>query len=99
MYPRIETQLRAADVSFPGAGISLDLTSFAFVIPVVVFATLVLFGQWRRELTHVYHTGAELGWVLVDARTGIVGMVARIWLIAIVVGPWLWASYSSRLWR
>jgi hypothetical protein len=89
IYPRIETQLRAADVSFPGAGISLDLTSFAFVMPVVVFAKLVLFGHWLSELTRGYHKGAKLQWVLVDARDGIVGMVARIWLIAIVVGPWL----------
>ena len=27
--------------------------------------------------------------MLVDARAGILGMVARIWLTAIVVGPWL----------
>jgi hypothetical protein len=89
IYPRIETQLRAADVSFPGAGISLDLTSFVFVMPVVVFATLVLFGHWLSQLTRGYHEGVEPQWVLVDARDGIVGMVARIWLIAIVVGPWL----------
>jgi hypothetical protein len=111
IYPRIETQLRAADVSFPGAGISLDLTSFAFVIPVVVFATLVLFGHWLSELTRssilrghfAYyglpsnmrsrvsfdHKGTELQWVLVDQRNGMVGMVTRLWLIAIAVGPWL----------
>ena len=40
IYPRIDTQLRVADVSFPGAGISLDLTSFVFVIPVILFETL-----------------------------------------------------------
>ncbi len=89
IYPRIETQLRAADVSLRGAGISLDLTRFAFVMPIVVFATLVLFGHWLKELTRVYHKGAELQWVLVEASDGIVGMVARIWLVAIVVGPWL----------
>lgn len=89
IYPRIETQLRAVDVSFPGAGISLDLTSFAFVMPVVVFATLVLFGHWLSELTRGYQKDTELQWVLVDARNGLIGMVARMWLVAIAVGPWL----------
>jgi hypothetical protein len=89
LYPRIETQLRAADVSFPGSGISLDLTSFAFVVPVVVFATLVLFGHWLKELTRGYHAGAEIQWVLVAAKDGIVGLVARLWLIAIITGPWV----------
>jgi hypothetical protein len=89
LYPRIETQLRSADVSFPGAGISLDLTSFAFVVPVIVFATLTLFGHWLNRVIRDYRKGGELQWVLVDARGGIVGLVARLWLIAIVAGPWV----------
>ena len=85
----METQLRAADVSFPGAGIFSRSHQFCVGIQVVVFATLVLFAHWLGELTRLYHKGSDLQWVLVDERTGIVGMVARMWVIAIVVGPWV----------
>lgn len=88
-YPRIEAQLRVADVTFPGAGISLDLTRFAFVVPMVVFANLVLFGHWLKGFTRGYHAGAEFQWVLVDTQQGIVGLVAQLWFIAIVTGPWV----------
>ena len=34
--------------------------------------------------------------MLVDARDGTVGMVARIWLIAIVAEPWVLVSIYTR---
>ena len=61
IYPRIETQLRAGDVSFPGAGISLDLTGFAFIVPIVVFATLVPLHSDYDSLERASGRGAGSG--------------------------------------
>jgi hypothetical protein len=92
IYPRIEAQLRATEVTFPGTGISLGLTSFALLVPVVIFATLVLFGHWVRTAVMYYnHSASE--WILIDADEGLVGLVARGWLAAIAVGPWLLAFF------
>jgi hypothetical protein len=88
IYPRIEAQLRATEVTFPGTGVSLGLTSFAFLVPVVIFATLILFGHWVRAAI-MYYDNSSVQWILIDADKGLVGLVARGWLAAIAVGPWL----------
>jgi hypothetical protein len=90
IYPRLEAQLQATDVSFPGIGISLDLTSFTLVMPIVVSACLILLGHWARTASRSYNH-SRLQWILIDADNGLVGLVARCWLVAIGVGPWLLA--------
>ena len=59
LYPRIEAQLRAKEVAFPGAGISFELANFALVIPFVVFASLVLLGYRARTAITNYSAERE----------------------------------------
>ena len=59
------------------------------MVPLVVLATLVLFEYWLVRIIGSYHKGTELQWVLVDAQGGLVGVVALLWVVAILAGPWV----------
>jgi hypothetical protein len=87
IYPKVEAQLRAKEVAFPGAGFSLDLTTFTLVAPLVIFATLVLLSERARTAVEHFSLPDE-PWILLDGRTGLAGLLARLWLAAIAFGPW-----------
>jgi len=87
IYPRVEAQLRAKEVAFPGVGLSLDLSTFTLVAPLVIFATLVLLSERARTAVEYFSLPDE-PWILLDGRTGLAGLLARLWLAAIAFGPW-----------
>lgn len=88
IFPRIETELRSREVAFPGVGISLGLGSFAIVVPVVIFATLVLLA-YRVKLVLAAYSIPDEPWLLLDADSGMPGAIARMWIVALAGGPWL----------
>jgi hypothetical protein len=87
IYPKVEAQLRSREVAVPGAGFSLDLSSFTVVAPLVVFAALVLLGARARAAIDHFSPSNDL-WILLDGRNGLPGLLARLLLLALAVGPW-----------
>jgi hypothetical protein len=90
IYPKIEAQLRAQSVALPDVGFSLDLSSFTIVAPFVIFAVLVLLSERARVVIDNFSPPDD-PWVLLDGRTGLQGVLARLWLAAIAIGPWVLA--------
>lgn len=88
LYPRIETQLRAKEVAFPGAGISFELASFTLVVPFVVFASLVLLA-YRANTAVANYSAVRDPWLLLDADRGLPGFLAWLWIGALALGPWV----------
>jgi hypothetical protein len=88
IFPRVEAALRAKEVALPETGISLDLSSFTIVAPAVVFAALVLLG-YRVKAALVSYSGSDEPWLLLDADQELPGMLARLWMLALAILPWL----------
>jgi hypothetical protein len=88
LFPRVERELRSKEAEFPGTGVSLHLGTFAFLAPFAVFGTLVVLDFRIRSALQVSSSDAD-SWILLDARSGLAGFLAHLWLAAIAVGPWL----------
>ena len=88
IYPRIETELRSKEVAFPGTGLSLNLSSFTLLVPFIVFAALVLL-QYRARTALTYYSRTKIPLIILHARRGLAGTLARLWLSAIAIGPYL----------
>jgi len=88
IFPRIESTLLSREVAFPGSGISLELGSFTFLVPTVIFANFVLLG-YRVKAALAEYTPVDEPWLLLDAQSGLPGLLANLWMVALAVAPWL----------
>jgi hypothetical protein len=88
IYPRVEAQIRAKEVAFPGTGLSFELASFTLVVPFVVFAALVLLA-YRANVAISSFSSTKEPWILLDASRGLPALLAWLWLCALTLGPWV----------
>lgn len=90
IYPRLDAQLRAKDVAFPGVGLSLGLKGFVLLIPLVIGATLVLLAY---RLDGLLQRPGQLKepWILIESARGLAAIVPHLWLACVVMGPCLLA--------
>ena len=75
-------------MAFPGTGLSLNLSSFTLLVPFIVFAALVLL-QYRARTALTYYSRTKVPLIILHARRGLAGTLARLWLSAIAIGPYL----------
>src|SRR5208337_4701586 len=66
IFPRLEKDLLSKEVQFPGTGISLNLSAFAFLAPCVIFATLVIL-DFRVKNALGSSTPLTGSWILLEA--------------------------------
>jgi hypothetical protein len=91
IYPRIEAQLRATEVAFPGVGLSLQLGTFILLAPIIVFGAVALFAR-RARIALQYGVPIKEPWALIDEDAGAARVLGWLWLAAITLGPWVLAA-------
>lgn len=89
LYLRLEGELLRKEVAFPNSGFSFRVEQSIWLSNLVVILLLVVL---HDRIGHVLR-GGNLGrgepWLVLDAKDPIAKGVARLWCLAIGIGPWL----------
>jgi hypothetical protein len=87
IFPRIESELRTTQIALPGTSLSLGIKSFVYCLPWVLFAGSVVL-RYRIDAISSVPASVE-PWIIADARAGLPGLLALLWLGLLCFGPWV----------
>jgi hypothetical protein len=97
LYPRLESDLLAKEITLPTSGFSFRVSQVVWVCTLVAFVLLLLIRDRVRNVFRDPELGWGEPWLVLDARGWIGRRLAQLWIAGLFAGPWLITVATTRV--
>jgi hypothetical protein len=89
LYFRTETDLLRKQVALPNSGLSFPIGQLVWVCFLAAVVMLVILDDRIRNILRDPKLGYGKPWLILDAEQGLGKLISNLWIVLILLGPWL----------